>query len=50
MQQSPEIELNTFMARLLSSLHKELNKYQGNPQNNQISNIDQTNEKYSCGQ
>ena len=45
MQQSPEIELNTFMARLLSSLHKELNKYQGNPQNNQISNIDQANEK-----
>ena len=44
LEQSPEIELNTFTERLILLLHKELNKFQGEP-SNQIPNVDETDEK-----
>ena len=47
MEQSDEIELNSFVERLLLLLHKELNKYQGENVNQSINNkkIDETDGK-----
>jgi mitogen-activated protein kinase kinase 1 len=44
LEQSPEIELNTFAERLILLLHKELNKFQGEP-SKPNPNINETDEK-----
>ena len=43
-EQSPEIELNTFTERLILLLHKELNKFQGQP-SKKNPNVNETDEK-----
>ena len=44
MEQSPEIELNDFVSRLLLKLHNELNKFKGKSQSNQ-NKINEISEK-----